>query len=54
MPRMYGSFHRDLVPVGTTESGGVKAAHKHRIFEVRVPTVVEAPAPSANIPVGKG
>lgn len=53
MPRVYGSFHRDLIPVGTTESD-VKAAHKHGIFEIRVPMVVEAPAPSANIPVGKG
>jgi len=47
---MYGSLPRDLVPAGTTESD-VKAAHKHGIFEFRVPMVVETPA---NNPVGKG
>jgi len=51
----YGAFHRDLlVPAGTTEAD-VKASYKDGILEVRVPMVVETPAPPApKIPVGKG
>jgi len=51
----YGSFRRDLlVPVGTTQKD-VKADYKDGILEVRVPMVLEEPAPAATkIPVGKG